>query len=476
MPFKLRLPWRLPIPGTSLAQQFMLASFVILVVGMLIIGAWTGAQIERGVINQTGSVTALYVDSFVAPQLQNLANEKRLDAAHQQTLDQMMTSTPLGKRIVAFKVWSPDGEILYSTTPVLIGRRFPVGLGLQRALAGQVASHISLLQEPENTEERRNWSRLLETYAPVRLAGTEQIIAISEFYQTLDNLSFEIALAQGASWIVVGVCTLLMYVLLAGIVGRGSRTITRQQSELEEKVVELRALLDQNAHLNERLRRAGARTTALNERYLRRISADLHDGPGQDVSFAMLRLYSIADRCAQCAAPDSEGRPLSADFNAIRTSLANGLTELRAISTGLRLPELDTLSPAETVERAVRGYEGMTGRHVQFDSDVPSNMTSIPIKIALYRLVQEALANGFRHAPGAAQSVRLWREGHELCLQVTDSGPGFAPENFHGDDGHLGVAGMRERVLLLGGSFEVLSHRDTGTCIRARVPEQLPDE
>ncbi len=453
----------------SLARQFMLASFAILVAGMLIIGGWISLQIERGVINQTAGVTALYVDSFIAPHLQDLARGVELDATHLQALDQLMFTTPLGKRIVAFKVWSPDGKILYSTTPSLIGQKFTVGYGLQRALSGQVASHISDLQESENVEEQRRWPRLFETYAPVRLAGTEQVVAVSEFYQTVDDLSREVTTAQLTSWLIVGVCTLIMYLLLAGMVRRGSNTIAQQQTELEQKFSEI-------AQLNERVRRAAARTTALNERFLRRISADLHDGPGQDISFALLRFYAIVERCTQCPVADEQGRPLSADFNAIQISLQSGLRELRAISAGLRLPELDALSLRETVARAVREHEDKTGRRVDFTSNGIPEYASSPVKITLYRLAQEALANGHRHAQDAKQYVRIWTEGKEICLEVVDNGPGFNMESLVQHHSSLGLAGMRERVQVLGGIFLLESAPGRGTRIRARLPEEVSDE
>jgi signal transduction histidine kinase len=451
-----------------LSRQFALASFVILITGMAIIGWWISQQIERGVINQTAGVTALYVDSFITPHLQDWARGQSLDEAHHRALDELMTTTPLGKRIVAFKVWSRDGEILYSTSRVLIGQRFSVGIGLNRALEGQVASHISDLREPENVEERQHWSRLLETYAPVRLAGSEHIIAVSEFYQTADDLEREIASAQTTSWIVIGVCTGLMYALLAGMVGRGSNTIARQQSELSE--------------MNERVRRAAARTTALNEQYLRRISADLHDGPGQDLSFALLRLYAIAEHCARCAASPDQRATLDADFSAIQTSLQSGLTELRAISAGLRLPELDALSPTETIARAIHEHESKTNTRVEFTPDHAPASAPMPVKITLYRLAQEALANSFRHAAGAAQSVRLWNEERAICLEVADTGQGFDPQterpegNVSPHNGHLGLVGMRERVQVLGGTFEVQSRAGQGTRVIARLPKEVADD
>ena len=445
----------------SLARQFALASLIILVAGMTIIGWWISRQIERGVITQTAGVTALYVDSFVAPHLQDLARAQSLDAAHHRALDELMTATPLGKRIVAFKVWSRDGEILYSANVTLIGKRFAPGIGLQRALAGQVASHVSNLTEPENAEERKQWSRLLETYAPVRLAGTEHIIAVSEFYQTVDDLSREIQTAQTTSWIIIGVCTLLMYVLLAGMVGRGSFTIARQQRELAE--------------MNERVRRAAARATAINEQFLRRISADLHDGPGQDLSFALLRLYAIAEHCRQWLDPAKQ-HSVGAELDAIQNSLQSGLNDLRAISAGLRLPELDALSPAEAIARAIHEHESKTNSNVEFTADGATAHAQMPVKITLFRLTQEALANSYRHARGASQTVRVWRDGTMVCLEIADNGEGFDQARVLPNSHHLGLAGMSERVQVLGGTFELVSSPGAGTRIRARVPREVSDE
>lgn len=458
----------------SLARQFLVASFLILLTGMLVIGTWVGRQIERGVTHRTAAVTALYVDSFVAPHLQDLARGDTLDAEHLAALGSLLAGTPLGERIVAFKVWAPDGRILYSTNPALIGRRFPVSAGLVTAFGGEVQTAISDLAEPENELERGRWTRLIETYAPVRASGSSTIMAVSEFYQTTDDLEREVRAAQLRSWLVVGVATLAMYVLLAGLVGNASNTIVAQQRELRDKVHQLTALLGQNEQLHDRVSRAAARTTALNERFLRRLSADLHDGPGQDLGLALLRIEALAEVCAACTQPVSEGHTVSQDFRLVQTALRSALGDLREISSGLRLPDFGKLSPGETVERAVRNHERKTGRAVALTlADLPDE-APLPVKITLYRLLQESLVNGFRHAAGVDQRVRVAGEDRQLLVEVADAGRGFDPEAVM-DDGHLGLAGMRERVEILGGQFEVESAAGTGTVVRARLPLAVPE-
>ena len=81
----------------SLARQFLLLSLVILLTGMLVIGLWIGERIELAVTNRTAAVTALYVDSFVSPHLQPLANNDNLQVADLGALDRLLTRTKLGQ-------------------------------------------------------------------------------------------------------------------------------------------------------------------------------------------------------------------------------------------------------------------------------------------------------------------------------------------------------------------------------------------
>jgi signal transduction histidine kinase len=274
----------------SLATQFLLASLVVLLIGALVVGAWVGQQAEASVVNQTASLTGLYVDSVIAPYLQPLAQQSTLPPAQIAALDQRLASRPLGNQVVAIKVWSVDGTILYSPDPRLIGRHFAVEGGLVGAVRGWVSAEMTDLSEPENVFERQRWSRLLEVYIPVREQSGGRVIAVTEFYQLPDDLDRQIARARAQSWALVAAVFLVTYLALAGIVRRGSDTIVRQQKALREQVAELSRLLDQNQRLRERVRQAAGRATALNEQALRRISADLHDGPGQALALALLPL------------------------------------------------------------------------------------------------------------------------------------------------------------------------------------------
>jgi signal transduction histidine kinase len=446
----------------------MFASLVILIVGMAGLGWWMGLQIENSVIHETAAYTALYVSSIVEPNLQELATGDAITPEHQAMIDQALQETSLGHSITAIKIWDKEGRIVYATDAANLGLTLPVDDQLASALRGWVAADISNLTKPENVHDSDRGKRRLETYSPVRRTGTNQIIAAVEFYQTVDDLDRAIAAARERCWLTVGAVTVGMYLLLAGFVRRVSDTISRQQSELSSQVVRLKDVLTQNQELHERVRRAAERTTALNERFLRRNSAELHDGPAQDLGLALLRLENLepCTEAAQIALPATS----RADFNVVQSSLQNALKEIRAISAGMGMPELGHLTLADTVARAVHAHERRTGTQVTVSTAGLAQDASLPVKITVYRFIQEALTNAYRHAGGIDQQVRVTCLGGELELMVSDGGPGFddapAPER----DDHLGLVGMRERVESLGGTFILRSAPGQGTRVLAHLP------
>ena len=454
----------------TLAQQYMFVSLVVMLGGMIGIGLWISQQIETAVTNRTAAVTALYVDSYISPHLQGLAEGENtgVDVA---ALERLLTDTSLGTQIVSFKVWSPDGVVLYATHSELTGQQFPLEEGLAEAFNGDVVTEVSDLDKPEQALEREQYGTLIETYAPSYDVRSDTIIAVSEFYQTSDGLEAEIHSAQYRSWLVVAAVMITVYLLLAGIVGRASNTIVSQQNELQDNVTRLNELLQQNEVLNGRVRRAAARYTALNEKNMRRISADLHDGPAQDLALALLRIGSLSEAVAD-AQPE-----VSQDFRTIQLATESAMNELRTISAGLRLPEIEPIGLSDTIQRAVHDFEKKTQSNVTLTLGELPEQAPLPVKITAYRVLKESLANSFRHAKGAGLAVRVYSSQDEveaLTIEISDSGPGFDVASTAVYN-RLGLVGMRERVELLGGQFELHSAIGHGTTIRAHLPLSVPE-
>ena len=461
---------RLGIERLSPAQRFMLGSLAILAIGMAGIGAWVTSQIEEGVVDRTAATTALYVDSLVAPPLQDLTESDRLTPESIDRLDWLFEDTPLGQEVVVFQVWDPTGQVVYGTVPSLVGQQFPVEDHLARALAGEVSADIG---EPEGAGELPpNVPRheLIEIYSPIRSRSTGDVIAAAEFYYATDGLAGDVAAAQRRSWLVVGGATLVIYVLLATFIQRISDTVRRQQRKLSDQVTRLTEVLQQNQELHERVRGAAARTAALNERFLRRFSAELHDGPAQEISLALLRLDHLAALAGTSECDESLKAGIERELEVIQGSLRRSLKDVRATSSGLLLPHIGELTVAQTVEHVVRGHQRRTGLAADITlRDLPEQ-APLATKIALYRIIQEALNNAWRHADGAVPTVTVAGSGDQLLIEVADPGPGFDPAVAQGSETHLGLTSMRERAESLGGEFRIDSAPGRGTRAIATLP------
>jgi signal transduction histidine kinase len=449
------------LPPFSLSRQFLVASFPIVLLGMLALGWYVAGAIERGVSNRLAGVTSLYVDSFIGPHLQHLQPGGEVAPEHRAALDRLMTETPLGRKIVAFKVWDAHGRIIYSTNPALIGRQYPIDEGLAGALEGRVQSSVSELDETENELERPRWSRLIETYSPIHAEGRGTVLAVAEFYQTTDELAQEVRAAQIGSWLVVGGIMFAMYLLLFGVVRRGSETIDSQRAQLNAKVAELSKVLQKNQELSDHIRLAAVRTTTLNDEFLRRIAADLHDGAAQDLALGLMQFESLAHKCEAPGAVQETAM--------VRAALQSALRELRSTCVGLQLPEIDRLDAFEVAQRAAQDFERKTGSRITVSHEGGSARPAGPVKTAMYRLIQEALGNGLRHGGASTLKVDLSCDADSILVEVGDNGCGFDADSA-APSGHLGLAGMRERVELLRGSMVVSSTPGQGTLVRARLP------
>lgn len=451
------------LQGVTLVQRFAAVCLVILVAGALIIGRWVSTEIERGVIHRTGSLTALYVDSVVSPHLHSLESGGQLSAEDQKALQDLLRETSLGDKIVSFKVWSTDGRVLFATVPGEAGNQYPVSHELRHALGGEVFSHLSPLDEVENELEREQWSQLVETYTPAR-AADGRVTGVVEFYQLPDELLSEVHRSQQRAWAIVGSGTVVMYVLLVGLVAGASRTITRQTRGLQVAFNQQQNLEQRVRSLNARLRHAAGTKAQTDEEALHRLMQELHDGPTQDLSLALLRFDGLRS-------PDTARR--TENVEALEFAVRHAHDEIRNIMAGLRLPDIDGLGWAETVAKAISEHELRTGSTVHFEADAVASEPTPEQRIGVYRVVQEALSNATRHGGRDEEWVMLTSGEGFVQVEIRDEGNGFevaAVPNRHGRRARIGLRSMRERAELLGGELDVRSTPGAGTTVTVRLP------
>lgn len=451
-----------PFERVSFSRQFLLASAVILTAGMVAIGGWLGRQIEQSAVNRAALIASVYVESILAAQLHDWAKTGIVSGPTHSMLDRIFINGPLSRKVVRFKLWDNEGRIIYSSDHTQDGDIFPITGRLAEAFAGRLHAQITDLSGPDNRSERTRWPRLLEVYVPVHAGPEHKVTTVAEFYHSMENLDREILNAQKQSWLLIVMCSVAIFGILYGLVRRANTAIVDQQRDLREQLVRLRAALAENEAMRERLKDASAQMTTMNEQALRRTAADLHDGPAQELAFALLRFDDLRQACGACGHGSA-----AHEMDLVHGALRDSLTELRAIAGGIGVPGIDRLTLSETLHRAIRDAERKSASGIPAEIGGDLGDAPLAVRITVYRMVQEALANARRHAPGQPPRVSARRNGDTLMLEIADSGPGFDPLAPAAD--RLGIAFMRERVRLAGGEFELDSAPDRGTVIRARI-------
>ncbi|MFH5775454.1 sensor histidine kinase [Paracoccus sp. NGMCC 1.201697] len=460
--------WRRRIAAIPLHHRFAIVGSIVTLLGMVAVGSLVSDSIKTSVVRNAALSSAVYMESFIAPMSQELTNSQTLSPASIQRMRDLLDEPPMSERVLSTKIWRKGGLIAFSSDADLIGKVLEPGEKLRRAWAGELSASFDDLDEAENAREQMKGIPLLEVYNPIHSILTGKIIAVAEFYLDGSELKADLRAAQTRAWAAVAGVMALTFAALFGIVRAGSRTIDAQNRELTGRLAELARVSTQNKALRERVQAASRGVSETNERYMRRISAELHDGPAQALALTSLRLDALMRR-ASVPPDDPEARGL-------RASLDEAMGDVRDLCRGLTLPTLEGRSVAETLELAISAHERRTATTVQrrFSGDERIDRPAPhPILICAYRFTQEALMNAWRHANDApvTASCGLSPDGR-LEIAVEDGGPGFDPRTLNGHG--LGLSGLRERVESIGGEFDIRTAPGQGTRLTITLsPEAL---
>lgn len=427
----------------SLAGQFALAGGVVMLVSALLVGAFVSRRVEEVVVRNTANATALYMESFLAPLTQGLASDTHLSATSRGEIERLLDETALGQRVVSFKIWRQGGLLVDASNTGLVGQTFDVTENLKLAWQGEVRADFDDTGDQEDVAEHAMGLPLLEIYSPIREVATGRVIAVAEFYEIATQLKSDLARVRAVAWAsVAGVMAMIGGSLFA-IVLRGSHTIDAQ-------VMALKDMSGRNLALRLRVQGAAARFSAMNDQALRRIGADIHDGPAQLMGFAALRLDAL-----RAQMPNGK---MQSDMQAVEAAVQDSIVELRNIARGLSLPDIERKSVEDILRGLVEAHGARTGTEVGFACDL-GDRADLPlaVKICVFRFVQEGLTNAWRHAEGRGQEVRLTIARDVLTLSVLDRGAGFAdlPPTPAADEEGLGLPGLVDRVESLGGHVEL---------------------
>jgi len=260
-----------------------------------------------------------------------------------------------------------------------------------------------------------------------------------------------------------------------GFAGRTSKILSRQEHHLLGSLSNLLGNAIENAKLMEtirkhryELRRLTQKLFQTQEEERRRIARELHDEAGQSLTAVKLGL----DRLEQKVPADNID--LHNDIKDIRKMLVRTSSEIRHISYRLHPTLLSDLGLEPALKLYFKEVQDHSNLNIHFNMIGFDRRMDKELETALYRFSQEALTNTLKHSGAETFSCKIIKSYPKLIFTAEDDGKGFDGKIENQNKRSLGLIGMRERTLLLGGTFQLKGRPGEGTRIRIEIP--LPEE
>jgi signal transduction histidine kinase len=238
-----------------------------------------------------------------------------------------------------------------------------------------------------------------------------------------------------------------------GEIGQLARSFDAMAVSLQQNEIHTAALV-------ESLRALSTRLESVREEERTRISRQIHDELGQQLTVVKFSLHRLARRAANSAAARS--------VSELGDMVDSAIAQVRRIASDLRPAALDYGGLADAIEGLARNFERSTDVRctveAQDEIDIPADLAT-----CLYRICQESLTNIARHARASEALIQLRTDGESLTLSVIDNGRGMVPVP-EDNRRSLGILGMGERTRIVGGHFDILSTPAHGTVVTACIP------
>jgi signal transduction histidine kinase len=432
-------------PPSALAEVLKFGAAAVIVLAVLAIGV---ALILRDISEDEAIEDAERVTEVVArTALEPAVDQGLLDGepGSRARVDRIVRRQILGDEVLRVKIWTADGEIVYSDEPRLIGATYDLDEDELEALrTGEGDAELSDLEEPENRFDRGH-GELLEVYLPIDAGGTPVLFETYQPYSSVAASGSDLLRAFAPA--LIGAIAVLV-VLLLPLAWSLARRLQREHAARE-------ALLRRALNASELERR--------------RIAADLHDGILQDLTGAAFAISAAGERLpATEASARTRVEQAAATCRSAVRKLRSMLVEIyppRLRDAGLESALADLLTPLE--ERGV-------------DTELEVSAARLPddAEALLFRAAQEAIRNVMAHANATSVQVVVGArcgggEGRgEATLLVSDDGAGFsdAEAAAREREGHLGLRLLGDLAADAGGELTIESHVGRGTTVRVRVP------
>jgi two-component system sensor histidine kinase UhpB len=221
---------------------------------------------------------------------------------------------------------------------------------------------------------------------------------------------------------------------------------------------ELHASLDAR---REELERLQARMVRQHEEERNRLWRELHDETAQVLAALNLQLGLVEERGGPSIGPALERA---------KTLVGEGIKSIRSVTRDLRPMALDDLGLLPAMRALARDFQAHDAFQVSFHAPDRLPELAADAEVALYRSLQEALANAARHGPCSRVEVELEATADGASLTISDDGPGFPEDAAHRLRSRGGLAGIRERIVALGGDLAFGNVNGGGARVSVRIP------
>lgn len=194
----------------------------------------------------------------------------------------------------------------------------------------------------------------------------------------------------------------------------------------------------------------------------RRLARDIHDGPAQLIANLVFRV-ELTQKLL-----DKDLNKAKSELEELKNLIRLSMQDVRKIIYDLRPMSLDDLGLIPTLERYIDKYIGQTG--IIIDFIVMGSKRRLPntYEVTIFRLVQEALNNIYKHAQATGGKVRIEFKNERINIMISDDGIGF--DSGEVEEDKYGLISMKERCELLGGAIEIKSAPNKGTVIKIVLP------
>lgn len=416
--------------------RFLLTGLLVMTLIATPVAFWIRAEAENHALDNAQRITQRLADYAVSP----LINDRLIagDPAAIEELDVRLKPWLERGAVLRIKVWDGDGRIIYSDVPSLIGQQFDLPAPALGLLAG--ASGTTSLEDQQGLENEyeADSGELVEVYVG-SLAATGAPLIFEAYYD-------DDGVREEQTRVLLAITPI--FLLAFGVLQLAQLIpAVRLARRIQAHEVSRRKLLQYAIEASDLERR--------------RIARDLHDEVIQDLAGLSYAMEAEEKRGA------ASQRPL---FGRVRSILQENLRTLRAMTSELYPPDLDTLGLPAALTRLA---ESLREQGIDVALQVPDNYEmDRDHAVMLYRVAREVLTNTVKHAHANSVHLSLLREDGSTVLTIRDDGRGFNPED-GSPEGHLGLRLMHDTIREAGGSLQVLSGGGCGTSVIAtlsRIP------